>query len=83
MNDTYGYTDADGDVAAAQPIQQNGPTVWVQTTPDGCYIPVARLHEFINDLQSAAMDAAHAVKQDCHVTNCGPCSFDRAATSTT
>lgn len=80
MSKLYGFTDADGDIAGAEPINdaKQGPVIWLQTTPNGCYIPVARLAELVSGLQDVAMDAAHTAEQDCHVANCGPCSFDRA-----
>ena len=80
MTKVYGFTDADGDIAGAEPINdaKQGPVVWLQTSPDGCYIPIARLAEFVSGLQDVAIAAAHAEGKDCLIRNCGPCSFNRA-----
>ena len=83
MSDLYKFTDADGDGAVAEPIvdKEQGPVVWLQAfsyAGTGCYIPVDRLPEFIKGLQDMAMTAAHKARKDCHVPDCGPCSFDRA-----
>ena len=84
MSYLYQFTDADGDVAAAKPVNDSkqGHVVWLQTSSNGSYIPVDRLPEFIKGLQDTAMTAAHRAGEDCHVPDCGPCSFDRAIPKT-
>ncbi|MFF8590034.1 hypothetical protein ACF061_01100 [Streptomyces sp. NPDC015220] len=56
MQKTYQFIDKDQDVAGAELIndKDQGPVLWLQTSPDGCYIPVDRLDEFIAGLQAAA-----------------------------
>ncbi|MER5694873.1 hypothetical protein ACWDBO_31185 [Streptomyces mirabilis] len=56
MEKTYQFIDADQDIADAELIndKNQGPVIWLQTSPDGCYIPVARLAEFIDGLKATA-----------------------------
>lgn len=56
MKKTYQFIDKDQDVAGAELIQDKdqGPVLWLQTSPNGCYIPLDRLHEFIEGLKGAA-----------------------------
>ena len=60
MSASYQFVDADRDTAGAEFIDsaEQGPVVWLQTTANGCYIPVARLAEFIEGLQNVAADKA-------------------------
>jgi hypothetical protein len=53
---TYQFIDADQDVAGAEVINDKtqGPVLWLQTSPNGCYIPVDRLDEFIAGLKNTA-----------------------------
>jgi hypothetical protein len=53
---TYQFIDADQDVAGAELIEDKnqGPVLWLQTSANGCYIPVDRLDEFIEGLKRAA-----------------------------
>ena len=62
MKKAYQFIDADQDVAGAELIEDKdqGPVIWLQTSPDGCYIPVDRLAEFIDGLQSVAAGKAPA-----------------------
>ncbi|MFD8919401.1 hypothetical protein ACFV0Y_16480 [Streptomyces sp. NPDC059569] len=55
----YGFTDADGDIAGAEPIndRKQGPVIWLQTSANGCYIPTGCLNEFINGLRGIAKAA--------------------------
>ena len=56
MEKTYQFIDADQDIAGVELIndKKQGPVLWLQTSPDGCYIPVARLAEFIDGLKATA-----------------------------
>ncbi|MGZ0231175.1 hypothetical protein [Streptomyces sp. CPS1] len=56
MNKTYQFIDADQDIAGAELIEDKDqrPVLWLQTSPNGCYIPVDRLTEFIEGLRGAA-----------------------------
>ncbi|MEU5477521.1 hypothetical protein [Streptomyces mirabilis] len=56
MEKTYQFIDADRDIAGAELIndKNQGPVIWLQTSPDGCYIPVDRLAEFIDGIKATA-----------------------------
>jgi hypothetical protein len=56
---SYQFTDADRDIAGVELVQDkdHGPVLWLQTSPNGCYISVARLAEFIDGLQKTAAAA--------------------------
>ncbi|MDT0608784.1 hypothetical protein [Streptomyces lancefieldiae] len=60
MSESYQFTDKDGDVAGVEFINdaEQGPVLWLQTTPNGCYIPTARLAEFIDGLKNTADQTA-------------------------
>ena len=62
MNKTFQFVDADQDTAGAELIddKDQGPVIWLQTTANGCYIPVDRLDEFIEGLKAAAGKPATA-----------------------
>ncbi|WP_431040020.1 hypothetical protein [Streptomyces sp. P9-1] len=59
MSTSYQFIDADKDIAGVEFIQDptQGPVLWLQTSPDGCYIPTERLDEFIEGLKRAAASA--------------------------
>lgn len=56
MQKTYQFIDAQQDIAGAELIndKNQGPVLWLQTSPDGCYVPVGRLDEFIDGLRKVA-----------------------------
>ncbi|MDQ0809909.1 hypothetical protein QFZ63_001623 [Streptomyces sp. B3I7] len=56
MKKIYQFIDADQDVAGAERIEdrEQGSVLWLQTSPNGCYIPVNRLDEFIAGIKKAA-----------------------------
>jgi hypothetical protein len=62
MKKTYQFIDADQDVAGAELIEdeKQGPVLWLQTSPSGCYIPVDRLDEFIEGLKTVAANQPQA-----------------------
>ncbi|MFL4904880.1 hypothetical protein ACJ6WF_17235 [Streptomyces sp. MMS24-I2-30] len=56
MKKTYQFIDVDQDVAGAELIEDKdwGPVIWLQTTANGCYIPIDRLTEFVQGLHAVA-----------------------------
>jgi hypothetical protein len=62
----YSFTDADGDTAGVEGLtdRKQGPVVWLQTSNDGCYVPVDRLDEFIAGLRRTGDLAAKAAAAD-------------------
>ena len=56
MNKSFQFIDADQDTAGAELIddKDQGSVLWLQTTANGCYIPVDRLDEFIAGLKAVA-----------------------------
>lgn len=56
MEKTYQFIDADQDVVGAERINDKtqGHVLWLQTSPNGCYIPIDRLDEFVAGLKNAA-----------------------------
>jgi hypothetical protein len=62
MTKTFQFVDADLDTAGAELIEDKdqGPVLWLQTTANGCYIPVDRLDEFVAGLTAAAGKPATA-----------------------
>lgn len=56
MKKTYQFIDDQQDIAGVELIndKKQGPVLWLQTSPDGCYIPVGQLGEFIDGLKATA-----------------------------
>ncbi|MGW2267116.1 hypothetical protein [Streptomyces koyangensis] len=65
----YRFTDLDKDSISAELIndEKAGPVVWLQTTPSGCYVPVAKLNKVIAGVKGIASpngQAAPAISRE-------------------
>ncbi|MCK2144852.1 hypothetical protein MWG58_28845 [Streptomyces sp. WAC00276] len=59
----YRFTDLEQDNISAELINDKrvGPVVWLQTTPSGCYVPIAQLNEVIAGVKGIASPNGQAV----------------------
>jgi hypothetical protein len=56
MNKTHRFAGPTRDYVITERIEDkdHGPVLWLQTSNNGCYIPVDRLAEFIDGLKATA-----------------------------
>jgi hypothetical protein len=85
---TYRYTDPDGDPITVNAADVAGPVIFLKTTENGCYIPLARVEELVAGIRDTARQAAQPTAQPGtetrFVCKCpqGCCGHDQPDTAT-